>query len=95
MVAWAKAVWKAAEAMRTYARQAQDPEMCIWAAEIKLRAERRAGEMLNEMEKASVPDIYKDVMLMPAGDAMREAGHRLGVDIPLMAPLSVLIHAGL
>ena len=35
--------------MRAYARQAQDPEMCIWAAEIKLRAERRAGEMLIEM----------------------------------------------
>ena len=35
-----------------YARQAQDPEMCVWAAEIKLRAERRAGEMLNEMEKS-------------------------------------------
>ncbi len=27
-----------AESMRTYARQAQDPEMCVWAAEIKLRA---------------------------------------------------------
>ena len=38
-----------AEAMRAYARQAGDKELQWWAAEIKLRAERRAGEMLKEM----------------------------------------------
>lgn len=37
-----------AEAMRAYARQACDVEMMNWAAEIKVRAERRAGEMLRE-----------------------------------------------
>lgn len=40
-----------AEAMRAYARQAQDLDLMRWSAEIKLRAERRAGEMLGEMEK--------------------------------------------
>lgn len=38
-----------AEALRAYARQAGDVEMFNWVSEIKLRAERRAGEMLREM----------------------------------------------
>lgn len=40
-----------AEALRAYARQAGDIEMLNWVSEIKLRAERRAGEMLGEMPK--------------------------------------------
>jgi N6-adenosine-specific RNA methylase IME4 len=38
-----------AEALRAYARQAGDVEMLNWVSEIKLRAERRAGEMLKEL----------------------------------------------
>ena len=49
-----------AEAMRSYARQAQDPEMQVWAAEIKLRAERKAGEMLEEREKHPPGPVQKD-----------------------------------
>ena len=38
-----------AEAMRAYARLAGDTQMQRWMAEIKLRAERRAGDLLAEM----------------------------------------------
>lgn len=40
-----------AEAMAAYARQAKDTEMIQWVTEIKVRAERKAGEMLASMEK--------------------------------------------
>jgi len=40
-----------AEAVRVYAKQARDLEMQNMAAEIRLRAERRAGQLLVEMQK--------------------------------------------
>lgn len=39
-----------AEAMAAYARQAKDTEMVQWVTEIKVRAERRAGELLSQMK---------------------------------------------
>lgn len=41
-----------AEAMAAYARQAKDQELIMWATDIKVRAERKAGEMLAQMPKA-------------------------------------------
>jgi hypothetical protein len=38
-----------AEAMAAYARQAKDTELVQWATEIKVRAERKAGELLTAM----------------------------------------------
>lgn len=40
-----------AEAMAAYARQAKDTEMVKWVTEIKVRAERRAGELLAQMKR--------------------------------------------
>lgn len=40
------------DALRAYARQRNDTEMEVWLSEIKLRADRRIGEISNDLEKA-------------------------------------------
>jgi len=41
-----------AEAMAAYARQAKDQELILFATEIKVRAERKCGELLSGIERA-------------------------------------------
>ena len=46
-----KTIRNKAVALAADARQAQDREMVYWANEIKLRAERRSGQLLNDLAK--------------------------------------------
>ena len=49
-----------AEGLRAYARQAGDMEFLFWAIVIKLRAERKAGELLAEREKHPPGPLSED-----------------------------------
>lgn len=46
-----------AAAVLAYGKQAKDTDLMSWAAEIKVRAERRAGQLLKEMDMAKPPGI--------------------------------------
>ena len=48
----AKDLRNKAEAMRAYARQAKNKKAELYAAEIRIRAERKLGELLKDTEKA-------------------------------------------
>jgi hypothetical protein len=48
-----------AEAMAAYAKQAKDSELIQYATEIKVRAERRCGELLASTERARPEDNLK------------------------------------
>jgi len=58
-----------AEAQRVYARQAQDYELSNRAAEIRIRAERRLGEMLTAQKEAGL--MNKGAMGNPNGQGAK------------------------
>lgn len=71
-----------AEAMRAYARQAQNRQLEIDACEIRVRAERRLGEVIIEAKKTST-------ICAPGGGRQREAGALTLKDIGLSPSVSV------
>ena len=68
-----KGIRDKAEAMRAYARQAGDTELQWWAAEIKLRAERRGGELLTAMSDGGE-------RAAPEDGRPKKAGHRVTLE---------------
>jgi len=69
-----------AVAMQAYAQQAKDTTLERNAARIKLRAERRVGEMLRDMEKAKGGQPYQD---NPTGNTVAP------VETPTLAEIGI------
>lgn len=61
----AKEIRDKAQALAAYARQANDTELLEWVTEIKVRAERKAGELLREVERSKGGGQRTSAILAP------------------------------
>ncbi len=77
-----KEIRNKALAMAAYARQAQDHQLIRWATEIKIRAERRAGEMLRELAEVGQRQRQSD-------GRPRKASHAVTLSAPTLRALGV------
>lgn len=68
--------------LSAYARQAQDIDLVEWATEIKVRAERKRGELLRESAKNGERATAKTARAVGSDRTMR-------VDIPTLSELGI------
>jgi len=66
------------QALIAYAKQAKDKEMIAWVSEIKVRAERKAGELTREMPKAK-----------PSGSNQHKERSHDATDPPTLADVGI------
>ena len=63
-----------AVAMQAYARQANDTTLIVQATDIRMRAERRAGELLSEMAERGERAVRKNMKSQPATSKLADLG---------------------
>jgi len=69
-----KSIRDKAVAMQAYARQAKDTTLITQATDIRMRAERRAGELLTEMAKRGERVVRKNMKSQPATSKLSDLG---------------------
>lgn len=63
-----------AVAMQAYAKQAKDSTLIMQATEIRMRAERRAGELLRDMAERGERAVRKNMKSQPATSKLSDLG---------------------